>query len=156
MKTVKNCILVALAVSVALRATAADKVWVAPPPINWNNGKDAEEIPDDFVCEIVHSKVAYAISMLASRSAVTITSNQAELFAGRPWPLNKGRLFVLVRSEFGHGATGGYAVSSSADGKKVFVGHLSLGDPVAPTRSALLLQLKSVPSTIFASASFAR
>lgn len=140
----------------ALSLRAAEKAWLMPLPQNWNNGKDGMEVADDLVHEIDHSKIEYAFAKIDSTQAIKVTASQVELLTGRSIPLKAGMFFVLVRSEFGHGATGAYSVSSSDDGASLHVVHLSLGTPVKATKSAILVQLKKVPDNVYSSLSFAK
>lgn len=133
-----------------------EKAWLMPPPPNWNNGKEGLEVPDDLVHEVDHSKISYAFAKIDSTQAIKVTASQVELLTGRPISLEAGMFFVLVRSEFGHGATGAYSVSSSDDGASLCVAHLSLGTPVKATKSALVVQLKKVPDKVYSAVSFAK
>lgn len=136
--------------------SANDSAWLQLPPSKWSDAADRLEISETSVMEVVHSKVAHALQMLESKSAAPLTGGQAELFSGRSLELQEGNVYVLVRCLFGHGATGGYTVIVSADGGQLLVGHLSLGTAISATKSALVLQLKRVPKTVFGSVSFAR
>lgn len=135
---------------------AQESLWLQPPSESWSSSSDHLEIDKGEVMEITHSKVAHALQVLESRSAVALTEDQAELMTGRTLELKKEKVYVLTRCCFGHGSTGGYEVVSSSDGKQLFVVHFSLGSVVPVTKSALVIRLNRVPRSVFGSVSFAR
>jgi hypothetical protein len=140
----------------ASQGLTADSSWLEKPPKQWNGENDGVLLDESMVSEIVHSKVDYALSLVSKATCVEVSTNQVELLLGRQWALKNGNHYVLIRSQFGHGATGAYTVLVSDDGTKVLVIHLSLGMPVPTTPSALLLQVEKIPSRLFSSVSFAR
>lgn len=150
------CTAVTILVSALFNVDAADFSWVTPPPSNWAKGKMLKEVAEESIWEIVHTKVGYAMVLLASSGAVEVSADQAELLTGRILTPAKGMLLVLVRCQFGNGGTGKYFVSLTPEGESILVSHVSLGEPGKLTPSAVLIQTRRVPTTVFASTSFAR
>jgi len=126
--------------------------WLESPPPGW---KVTEELDSSSVFEIVHTKVSYALNLVSSSPAVAVNSRQVEILCGRKIAVKQGQHFYLVRSQFGNGSTGAYAVWKNPN-DEISISHSSLGEQLTVKQSALVLILINIPRHVYSSISLAR
>ena len=150
----------ALVVVVAVGCLSADRsiaasadAWIVQPPSSISRAKSEQKIAVDFY-EVVASMMGNAESELQKKALVRISEAQARHFGGQGYSCPKGKMPYLVRAPYGFAGTGRFRVVRI--GEALWVSHESLGPEFVSQRSALIVNLESEPSVVYATVSIAR
>lgn len=104
------------------------------------------------IYEVVPTKIDTAIAwQLAKKAFAEISCQDADFLAGGHHKCEQGKKPILVRAVFTHGGTGMFTVRYKD--AVLFVHHGSLGSAATPVNVPLIIDLPSVPASVFAWAS---
>ena len=114
------------------------------------------ELPDDAIHIVSKAKERHAEAMLSEAACLEISSEEASTLTGLSLPRLHDSRYCLVRGVYLFSKSGGFAVATDGD-EKLWISHGSLGGhPTTMKRQALVVVLKTLPTTVYVTCSSAQ
>ena len=119
------------------------KVWISEPTTKF---AEAQKLPETAFSEVRVTRLKTAVDRLKEKSAIPLTAEMAQYFAGAGFKPGKGRKAYLVRGLFANN-TGDFSLFWKEG--KLLVKHESLGKHFTPQFCPLVVDLPSEPTSVF-------
>lgn len=138
-----TAVLALLSTGLCRAAEPAPRDWMSPPEMNFT---EARKLPETAFSEVRITRLMTAVNRLTEKSAIPLTAELAQFYAGPGFKPGKGRKAYLVRGLFAN-YTGEFSLYWK-DGK-LLVRHDSLGKQFIPRFCPLVVELPAEPTEVF-------
>jgi len=138
-----------LAGAIDVAQANAPRAWLDPVPSSAPPFRDLEEVPRQSFVEVPQAKRPAAMAALKSVTSVPGSAN----FGGDGFACSAPQRPYLVRALYGNHDTGAFQLYWA--NSSLIVSHSSLGHPVPPQATVLVVCLAKAPSSVYSSISSA-